>query len=86
MANFPLSSFGLRYSGSTGILELMKDLSEPPVDPRSPFCMLGGGNPAVIPELTAAWEASLQELIRGEDFARLIGAYDSSVRRASGKR
>ncbi len=79
MANFRLSSFGQRYSSPTGILELMKDLSEPPVDPLSPFCMLGGGNPAIIPELTAAWEASLLELTRGKDFARLIGAYDSSL-------
>lgn len=79
MVDFRLSSFGERFSGSTGILELMKDLSEPPADPRSPFCMLGGGNPAIIPEVTAAWEDSLQTLIRDEGFARLIGAYDSSA-------
>jgi len=47
------------YSGNTGILELMNDLSQPPADPGSPFCMLGGGNPAIIPEVAAAWDDSL---------------------------
>jgi valine--pyruvate aminotransferase len=77
MASFRLSSFGERYSGRTGILELMNDLSEPPADPLSPFCMLGGGNPAIIPEVASAWDDSLGALTRGEGFAALIGAYDS---------
>jgi valine--pyruvate aminotransferase len=86
MANFRLSSFGERYSGNTGILELMNDLSQPPADPGSPFCMLGGGNPAIIPEVAAAWDDSLGALTQGEDFARLIGAYDSSIGSAGFRR
>jgi valine--pyruvate aminotransferase len=79
MANFRLSSFGERYSGQAGILDLMTDLSEPPVDPHSPFSMLGGGNPAIIPEVAAAWEASMRGLLEEKGFARLIGAYDSQI-------
>lgn len=79
MANFRLSSFGERYSGRTGILDLMDDLSSPPVDPAAPFCMLGGGNPAIIPEVNAAWKQALGGLVAGEGFASLVGAYDSSI-------
>jgi valine--pyruvate aminotransferase len=57
----------------------MKDLSEPPADPSSPFCMLGGGNPAVIPELVSAWRDAARGLIEGEGFSRLFGAYDSPI-------
>ncbi len=86
MASFRLSSFGERYSGRTGILELMNDLSEPPADPDAPFCMLGGGNPAIIPEVAAAWDDSLRALTGSEDFARLIGAYDSPIGSAGFRR
>jgi valine--pyruvate aminotransferase len=79
MPSFRLCSFGERYSGDTGILDLMRDLSEPPVDPSAPFCMLGGGNPAVIPELAAAWEAGLGALLADPSFPRLVGAYDSQI-------
>ncbi len=79
MANFRLSSFGERYSGRTGILDLMDDLSSPPVDPSAPFSMLGGGNPAIIPEVNAAWRRALADLVEGEGFPGLVGAYDSSI-------
>lgn len=79
MADFRLSSFGERYSGRTGILELMDDLSSPPADPDAPFCMLGGGNPAIIPEVAAAWEGAVRELLQAPGFARLVGAYDSPI-------
>jgi valine--pyruvate aminotransferase len=79
MTSFSLSSFGERYSGHTGILDLMKDLSEAPADPNSPFCMLGGGNPAVIPELVSAWRLAARGLVEGEGFSRLFGAYDSPI-------
>jgi valine--pyruvate aminotransferase len=57
----------------------MTDLSDPPADPESPFSMLGGGNPAIIPEVAAAWEASMRGLLDEKGFARLIGAYDSQI-------
>jgi valine--pyruvate aminotransferase len=79
MPNFRLSSFGERYAGHTGILDLMTDLSEPPADPSAPFCMLGGGNPAIIPEVAAEWQRAALGLAGGEGFDRLIGAYDSQI-------
>ena len=83
MSCFELSSFGRRYAGHTGILDLMVDLSEPPVDPSAPFSMLGGGNPAIIPELSSAWKEAVEGLASSPSFARLIGAYDSQLGPAS---
>ena len=79
MSSFRLSSFGERFAGPTGIADLMTDLSEPPVDPASPFSMLGGGNPAIIPEIDAAWRRALGELVQSPFFSRLVGAYDSQI-------
>jgi valine--pyruvate aminotransferase len=79
MPNFPLSAFGERFSGPTGIAELMTDLSSPPADPQAPFCMLGGGNPAIVPEIDAAWRDALRRLVDGPGFSRLVGAYDSQL-------
>jgi len=41
--------------------------------------MLGGGNPAIIPEVNAAWKKALLGLVEGEGFARLVGSYDSAI-------
>ena len=79
MSSFRFSSFGERYSGPTGIADLMTDLSAPPANPNEPFSMLGGGNPAIIPELCSAWEGSVRSLVDGDGFQRLIGAYDSQI-------
>jgi valine--pyruvate aminotransferase len=57
----------------------MTDLSAPPANPREPFSMLGGGNPAIIPELCSAWELAVRGLVDGSGFQRLIGAYDSQI-------
>jgi len=79
MSSFRLSSFGERFSGPTGIAELMTDLSSPPADPSSPFCMLGGGNPAIVPEIDAAWRDALRAIVESPGFSRLAGAYDSQI-------
>jgi valine--pyruvate aminotransferase len=80
---FGLSSFGSRYSGVTGISELMVDLSSGPSSP-GPLIMLGGGNPAIIPEVSALWDRGLRRLLDdGAGMARLLGAYDSQLGRES---
>jgi valine--pyruvate aminotransferase len=79
MSSFRLSSFGERFSGPTGIAELMTDLSSPPSDPSAPFSMLGGGNPAIVPEIDAAWREALRGIVDGPGFSRLAGAYDSQI-------
>lgn len=85
MTRFTLSSFGERYAGHTGISELMTDISAPPTDPSQPLCMLGGGNLAIIPELSQAWAEATRATLEDPGFRRLVGAYDSHIgRRASG--
>jgi valine--pyruvate aminotransferase len=79
MPRYRLSSFGERFSGPTGISELMTDLSSPPADPSAPFCMLGGGNPAIVPEIDTAWRESLRGIVEGPGFSRLAGAYGSQI-------
>jgi valine--pyruvate aminotransferase len=82
LKGFALSSFGSRYSGGTGISELMADLSPGAGGPS--LCMLGGGNPAVIPEVAAVWESRWRSLLGDrERLALLLGAYDSHLGRES---
>jgi len=79
MTRFTLSSFGERYAGHTGIGELMSDISAPPANPAEPLCMLGGGNPAIIPELSDAWAEATRATLADPGFRRLVGAYDSHI-------
>jgi valine--pyruvate aminotransferase len=83
MSGFNLSSFGERFAGPTGIADLMTDLSAPPEDPSAPFSMLGGGNPAIIPEVEVAWREALRSIVEdapyGPGFSRTVGAYDSQL-------
>jgi len=79
MTRFTLSSFGARYAGHTGISELMTDISAPPTDASQPLCMLGGGNPAIIPELSEAWAEATRATLEDSGFRRLVGAYDSHI-------
>ena len=40
--------------------------------------MLGGGNPALIPEVMAVWKQRVRELLEeGPGFDRMLGCYDS---------
>jgi valine--pyruvate aminotransferase len=64
----------------------MNDLADPPVNPDSPFCALGGGNPAVIPELASAWAEALGNLVASPGFDRLVGAYESPLGPSSFRR
>lgn len=71
-----LSEFGSKLSAHTGIVSLMDDLGEAVSSGRS-FHMLGGGNPARIPEVEARFRQSMQAILdSGDQFERLIGCYD----------
>ncbi len=73
-----LSSFGEKFTARSGILELMADLDLASSGERKQY-MLGGGNPARIPEVADAVRKRMEELVCGEaDFDRMIGAYDSA--------
>lgn len=74
---YELSDFGKRFAGKIGIAELMDDLGSALSADPAPL-MLGGGNPAHVPEI--------QEIIRQRmvgildqpgEFERLIGNYDT---------
>ena len=57
-----LSNFGRKLSGPAGITELMKDLGEALSVSRD-VRMLGGGNPAHIPDVQAVWRRRMRELM-----------------------
>jgi valine--pyruvate aminotransferase len=75
------SSFGLRFSGSSGILKLMDDLGRALSDAaRSdrPVYMLGGGNPAHIPALDAYFHERMASVLANPgEFEHAIGDYDA---------
>jgi valine--pyruvate aminotransferase len=78
-----LSDFGRRLTGPTGILHLMEDLGEA-LDSGGPdLIMMGGGNPAHVPEVEAVWRRRLQEILTEPGaLETMLGDYDAP----SGKR
>lgn len=70
---------GRRFERPTGILELMDDLGEAMSAANPDVCMLGGGNPAAIPGVQAAFReqwAALHETPAYLD--RILGQYDTA--------
>jgi valine--pyruvate aminotransferase len=73
-----LSIFGEKFSAKTGILELMDDLGAA-LNSSEKLYMLGGGNPAHIPEVNAIWHKRMKEILSGEEsFNSMLANYDSS--------
>ena len=70
------SSSGARLAGRSGILDLMDDLGRAlTTDPA--MRMLGGGNPAHIPEVDALWRCRTAALMAdGDALERTLGNYD----------
>lgn len=70
------SSFGNKLGGSSGITSLMEDLGNA-LNSGSDIIMMGGGNPAHIPEVEDAFKQRLVQLTEdGHSLKRLIGIYD----------
>ena len=69
------SKFGNRFTRYTGARELMDDLGYAMSSPH-PVCMLGGGNPAHIPEVENLFREELSRLL-GDDqeYRRMLGNY-----------
>ncbi|RHX82240.1 valine--pyruvate transaminase [Leptospira yasudae] len=67
------SLFGNKFSRQTGIGQLMDDLGNPP--PGS--CLLGGGNPALIPEVNEVWREIVSKLLESGSMGRILGSYES---------
>lgn len=71
-----LSSFGEKFAGKSGITTLMDDLGRA-LSGDSEMIMMGGGNPAHIPEVQHRFKQRLQRILESKsDFQRLIGVYD----------
>lgn len=71
-----LSKAGQQLSSHSGIVQLMEDLGKAmTVHPN--MRMLGGGNPAQVPQMVAEWRNQLQQLLdHGDDVDRMLGNYD----------
>lgn len=77
------STFGEKYTDRSGILQLMDDLGSALAGNEKKY-MLGGGNPAIIPEVSAVWRRRMEEILAdGTSFDRLVGQYDTPRGRPS---
>ncbi len=72
-----LSLFGTKFNRKSGILQLMDDLGEALSVNRN-MLMLGGGNPAHIPEVQDHFRRRMKQMLDdGIEFGQAIGDYDS---------
>lgn len=60
--SYEFSQFGRHLGGGSGIEELMDDLGHALTGGGADIKMLGGGQPARIPEMNAVWRRRLEEL------------------------
>ncbi|MGS2717407.1 valine--pyruvate transaminase [Eionea flava] len=72
-----LSTFGQKFTKTSGITELMQDLGEAVKNNDPETCMLGGGNPAFIPEVTDVFRSEMQHLLDNREFDKALGFYSS---------
>src|SRR5688572_32839561 len=81
-----LSRFGQRYTGRSGIVELMADLGSALRD-NPAMLMMGGGTPARIPEVEKIFREHLRSIIDDPELSfAMLGRYqgphgDEEVRR-----
>lgn len=76
-----LSDFGRRFQAYSGITHLMDDLAEGMAQPGT--IMLGGGNPATIPEVVAVFDAVLDKLRDSGKLIATLANYDAPQGKAS---
>ena len=61
------SEFGERFTGDSGINRLMDDLADATRPGAPPVLMMGGGNPAQIPEVKEAIRSAMLEMLEDEE-------------------
>jgi valine--pyruvate aminotransferase len=80
MGNIPFaySTFGHKFTAGSGILQLMEDLGDALGGSGGrEMLMLGGGNPAHIPEMEALFRQRMETILATpNDFERIVGDYD----------
>ncbi|MCO8122076.1 valine--pyruvate transaminase [Stieleria sp. TO1_6] len=73
---YPLSTFGNRLALQSGIGELMQDLGQALASGDENLCMLGGGQPAHIPQVDQIWAQRLSEIAADpQQVNRVLGDY-----------
>jgi valine--pyruvate aminotransferase len=73
------SKFGKRFTRHTGASVLMDDMGAA-MDSSESILMLGGGNPARIPEMEQVFKDQLAAIIETQDeFSRMVGNYSGSA-------
>ncbi len=74
---FEFSRFGRQLAGGSGIGELMEDLGRALGSGDPDIRMLGGGQPAHIPEVNALWRRRMEEILEEPGaMERMLGNYD----------
>ncbi len=68
------SDFGQRFNAYSGITHLMDDLNEGLL--QDDVIMLGGGNPAQIPEVLEQFQQTLQALLQQGELLKAMANYD----------
>ena len=77
LGRMKLSKFAKRFTEDSGIVSLMEDLGAA-MSGHTRMLMLGGGNPAHIPEVEAVFQERLSWLTRHPQvLSHIIGDYDS---------
>jgi len=71
----PYSLFGNKFTQHSGITELMDDLNEG-VQGGDDILMLGGGNPAAIPEIQNRLQELMQQLLSEGKLINTLSNYD----------
>ncbi len=71
----PYSIFGNKFTRHSGITELMDDLNQG-VQGGDDLLMLGGGNPATIPEIEITIQGLLQKLLDQGKLLKTLANYD----------
>ena len=72
-----LSKFGTKLTEDSGVLRLMKDLGDA-YEQGGDWIMLGGGNPARIPEVELKFRKRMEAILHTPgEFEALIGSYDA---------
>jgi valine--pyruvate aminotransferase len=75
--NHEFSNFGRQLAGGSGIEELMEDLGNALASGGPDICMLGGGQPAHIPEVNALWRRRMEEILAEPGaLERVLANYD----------
>lgn len=70
------SRFGQKFTQYSGITRLMDDLGKANHSSDEHIIMLGGGNPALIPEAHQVFVNELKSLVGGDEIDKMLGFYD----------